>query len=324
MVIGHTMSPLGGWIYAFHIPLFFLVAGYCFKEKYCKDVKTFTRHRIKGLWWPFVKWNVIFIILHNALFTFGIYEESYTLQQTAKQILKTFFMTGAEQMLGGYWFLAGLFLTSMLSWGLLAFTKCRPKLLAGFMALLLLSVIILNTLFPATKPVNDLSSILFFTVIFISGFLLKSWKDAQLINSKYHLYLGLGLMLFTLLISTWISGDMRLVYTWQMIVRYIGAISGCIGLLILCKHLRNKRLKNFFKFCGESTMFILTWHFLCFKLIDYILIISHDLPFSEFTVFPTHRQLGIPYWWLYSLAGVAIPLLLQVSYNSLKSRFKAR
>lgn len=320
MVIGHTMSPLGAFIYAFHIPLFFLVAGYCFKEKYCKDVKTFTIHRIKGLWWPFLKWNFVFIILHNALFSFGIYEDSYTITEMAKHILKTVFMTGSEQMLGGYWFLGGLFMTSMGSWGILAVTKCRIRPLIGFMIVLMLACMTLNAAFPTTKAVNDISSILFFIIFFISGFVLKGIKDVQWIADRYHTWLGLGLLLLTLLISTWVSGDMRLPHTWKLIIRYIGAIAGCIGLLILCKKLRNERLKKFFKFCGESTMFILTWHFLCFKLVDYALISAYDRPVSELAVFPTHRQLGITYWWLYSLAVIGIPLLMQLSYNMLKNR----
>lgn len=318
MVIGHTMSPFGGFIYAFHIPLFFLVAGYCFKEKYCKDVKTFTIHRVKGLWWPFLKWNFVFIILHNALFGWGIYEDSYTLQETAKHILKTVFMTGSEQMLGGYWFLGGLFMASMASWGILALTKCRIKYLAASMIVLLLTCMVLNTLFPTTKPVNDMSAILFFVIFFISGFVLKSLKNAEWVAVRHQGYLGIGLLVLTLLISLWITGDMRTPYGWQLFIRYIGAVAGTVGLLILCKKMKDSALKRFFKFCGESTMFILTWHFVCFKLIDFILISAYNRPLSEFSQFPTHRTLGQSYWWLYALAGVAIPLLLQISYNLIK------
>lgn len=323
MVTAHTMTPLGAFIYAFHIPLFFLTAGYCFKTKYCNDRKTFIRHRIKGLWWPFLKWNLIFIILHNVLFSIGIYESAYTAKDMATQALKSVFMTGAEQMLGGYWFLGGLFLASILSLIILTVTRCRAKLLVGCLIVLIVACMTLNTLFPETKAINDGSSILFFTAFFLSGFLLKTFRDINIIPASRHLHFGILMLIATWLISTWISGDMRTPYGWQLPIRYIGAIAGCIGLLILCKHLPPaSRLARFFKFCGESTMTILTWHFLCFKGITYVLIQIHDLPADKLQEFPTLRELGPHYWLLYTIAGIAIPLLLQLSYNTIKNKVK--
>ncbi len=323
MVTAHTMTPLGAFIYAFHIPLFFLTAGYCFKTKYCNDRKTFIRHRIKGLWWPFLKWNLIFIILHNVLFSIRIYESAYTAKDMATQALKSVFMTGAEQMLGGYWFLGGLFLASILSLIILTVTHCRAKLLVGCLIVLIVACMTLNTLFPETKAINDGSSILFFTAFFLSGFLLKTFRDIDIIPTSRHLHFGILMLIATWLISTWISGDMRTPYGWQLPIRYIGAIAGCIGLLILCKHLPPaSRLARFFKFCGESTMTILTWHFLCFKGITYVLIQIHDLPADKLQEFPTLRELGPHYWLLYTIAGIAIPLLLQLSYNTIKNKVK--
>lgn len=35
-------SFIGHWICLFHMPLFFIMSGFCFKEKYLDDFKTFT------------------------------------------------------------------------------------------------------------------------------------------------------------------------------------------------------------------------------------------------------------------------------------------
>lgn len=79
MVIGHSGCPssLRDFIYMFHIPLFFLISGYCFKEKYLTDFKLFATKRIHGLYLPFVKYSIMFLLLHNLFFKIGIYNAHY-------------------------------------------------------------------------------------------------------------------------------------------------------------------------------------------------------------------------------------------------------
>ena len=79
MVIAHAEAP--GWlckfIFEFHMPLFFITAGYFFSIRYLHDEATFVKKRIKGLYWPFVKWALFFLILHNWMFDIGILNEVY-------------------------------------------------------------------------------------------------------------------------------------------------------------------------------------------------------------------------------------------------------
>ena len=79
VVLSH--AGISGWlshfVYIFHVPIFFLCAGYFFHTKYLDDDRTFIVHRIKGLYWPFLRWSVFFLIIHNLLFTCGILSEQY-------------------------------------------------------------------------------------------------------------------------------------------------------------------------------------------------------------------------------------------------------
>ena len=79
MVIAHAEAP--GWlckfIFEFHMPLFFITAGYFFSLKYLNDEATFVKKRVKGLYWPFVKWAVFFLIIHNWMFDLGILNETF-------------------------------------------------------------------------------------------------------------------------------------------------------------------------------------------------------------------------------------------------------
>ena len=129
MVIAHAEAPgrLCRFIFEFHMPLFFITAGYFFSLKYLNDEATFVKKRVKGLYWPFVKWSVFFLIIHNWMFDIGILNEQYgneaggvTHPYTWHQIQQNLWnivtaMGGYDQFLcGAFWFFRGLFVASLL------------------------------------------------------------------------------------------------------------------------------------------------------------------------------------------------------------------
>ena len=67
MVLGHSMCSIPHvipFISMFHMPLFFIASGYCFNEKYLDAPLTFLKKRAKGLYVPFVKYGILFALLH--------------------------------------------------------------------------------------------------------------------------------------------------------------------------------------------------------------------------------------------------------------------
>lgn len=136
MVVAHAGLPSAPshFISMFHMPLFFFVSGYCFKDKYLLDNKRFVINKVKGLYVPFVKWSFLFLVLHNLFFYLDIYngefgfrgvgEHLYTLKEHAFNALKILLsMNETEQLLGGYWFLKQLFVGSLLSFVVFRFVK---------------------------------------------------------------------------------------------------------------------------------------------------------------------------------------------------------
>lgn len=79
MVLAHTyFSQYGNqWINMFHMPLFFFFAGFCLKDKYLIQPKVFFLKRIDGLYKPFVKWSIIFLLLHSVFFYLNIYNGEF-------------------------------------------------------------------------------------------------------------------------------------------------------------------------------------------------------------------------------------------------------
>lgn len=142
MVLAHTgFSQYGNyWINMFHMPLFFFFAGYCFKDKYLAMPKVFVKKRIAGLYKPFVKWSVIFLLLHNVFFYFNIYNGEYGFRGNVSRLYewKDYVlgvvhiitrMSDNEQLLGGYWFLKSLFVGSLI--GYVVIRTIKNKQLGG-------------------------------------------------------------------------------------------------------------------------------------------------------------------------------------------------
>ena len=129
MVLAHSrFSEYGNyWINMFHMPLFFFFSGYCCKDKYLNDFKNYTLKRIKGIYLPFVKWCLIFMLLHHVFFSLNIYNGEYGFHGSVSHVYSisesirrafnvVFRMESVEQLLGGYWFLKSLFVASFIGY----------------------------------------------------------------------------------------------------------------------------------------------------------------------------------------------------------------
>ena len=75
MVLGHSgiIDHEISFIYMFHMPLFFIASGYCFKEKYLSAPRQYLYNKVKGIYWPYVKWSLLFLLLHNVCFNLHLY-----------------------------------------------------------------------------------------------------------------------------------------------------------------------------------------------------------------------------------------------------------
>jgi len=124
MVVGHSGCPslLFKFIYLFHMPLFFFCSGYFYNGLNTKgEVLLFLKKRFIGLYIPFVKWSILFLLLHNIFLHIGIYNQNYgfeggTFFYNYHTFIKKFFliiftMHDYEDLLGGFWFIRALFLS---------------------------------------------------------------------------------------------------------------------------------------------------------------------------------------------------------------------
>lgn len=128
VVAGHSMEWPKNFIYLFHMPLFFFLSGYCYNREYSNNIysiKILFIKRIKSLYFPFIKYGLIFWALHNFFYKINIYSYPevwshnkmtyfYTYQDWIRSFVGIITFSRLEQLLNTFWFLPALFCTTIL------------------------------------------------------------------------------------------------------------------------------------------------------------------------------------------------------------------
>lgn len=316
MVAGHCRFPyLLDFIYMFHMPLFFFISGWCFKIKYLSEFHNFCIRRIKGTYIPFLKWGLLFILLHNIFYHLNIYNDQfgyagqvshlYSLNEHIKHaIIGCGLFLYPEELLGGYWFLVQLFWGSLIGFLSIKFIK-NPYISAS---ILLVISFIIKLYINKTIPFTGIGSITFLSAsFFVYGFAFRNnhFKFSPLIIISCFLMVLTGSFFWNTTMQT---------YTHFNVLPY--AVTGVFGSIMIIEIAKlfdnrsndNNRVKVFLIFAGENSLTILTWHFLSFKLVSLLIINIEGYPTEMLAMFPVIENAPLPYTILYLIIGVALPL----------------
>lgn len=333
MVLGHSdcsIPYIVGFLYMFHMPLFFFTSGFCFKTIHLNNFRVFAWKRIKGLYWPFVKYGLVFVLLHNYLFRLNIYNEQfgylgavshlYSTAEIIESIQETFYMQHIERLLGGFWFLSTLFWASLIAW--IALKMCK-NIIAVAICLFVICLIMNKMVW--FVPFLKISSREFAAAfLFVIGYLFAQFKFP-----RFPLYAVFACLVLTLIGS----------FYWRSAMNAMPCSNKVFPLYIFTAILATwsfysvfynwKETSSFFSkfmiFVGNHTLEILTWHLLSFKLTSLLIIFIYNLPIVQLASFPTIRVYSVKGWWIvYLVSGVAIPLVLTYFTNHIKLYAKSK
>lgn len=316
MVIAHAPAPSAfiKWILLFHMPFFFFVSGMCFKETYLKKPFDYFKRRFKGYYIPFVKWTLMFILLHNILAKYGICYGTYQWNHYSEKIVRALLLSGSEQLLGGYWFLIEGFFSALITFAIIWCIDCllrykRFKNKTVWNNLYLCGAIISCTfgaaLLGESKILFKINSVtLLATAFILAGFLYR------IKNIRIPARLGIAILS--------ICGVAAVIGNWffwmqmkgpQILIYMPVAVLCSVSVLSICEHLaKNKRLQ-WLDYIGVNTLTILTFHFLAFKLVSLYIIQRDNLSMDRLADFPAIGGAGTHDWILYTIVGVALPLV---------------
>lgn len=323
MVVGHSGCPsaVTKFIYLFHMPLFFVCSGYFFKEISNKGVlHTFYKKKIKGLYVPYLKWSILFLLLHNMFRYLSITEGAYyQTMDYIRQFIKLVLMTDYELLIRPFWFIKELFLASI-TIATFSFIRNRlfPKVSNHILLLISLVLTLLTKFIPIIPLVGDCSVLLLSIAYFYCGILIQQYKDSIPFTTTMIMITFLIVLLGSILFTGTI--DMRFTSAQNLTLYFFISVFGILMVLSLSKKIEHFSIKHFLYYIGNHTMPILALNLLALKLGNLIKIWIYDLPINYLSAHTVIYEHNTFFWPLYSLIGVSVPLLIYILYNRFFSR----
>ena len=342
MVMGHASCPgrLCSFIYEFHMPLFFFFAGFFFSTKYLNDEAAFVKRRIKGLYLPFVKWSVVFLLLHNLFFEAGILNEQYgnssggvthpyswhTMQQRLWNIVTA--MGGYDEFIAGaFWFFRALFVASVLYLVLFKLfnyiaARCGKSAPTNTVAVAVCIATLLLAAWQTGEGLRVSTLVqggyrdIMGTFFFGCGFLFSRYKDAYKATWRNTALFFAVTLLFSIYASSCMEWRTSLVNFLKLPVP---ALCGTLMTynISLWIDKRSGLMRRFLVYCGNNTLCILVFHILSFKTVSLVKVWFYGLDYlqvgSHLVVHVNERTDG--FWVLYTIVGVGLPLAWTYIYR---------
>lgn len=310
-------------IYTFHMPLFFLLSGYCFKEKYLDDAWLFVKRKLQGIYVPYVVYSLVFLALHNLFCDWHIYSQDWYygwkdyLWISSKIVTR---LSGEGGLLGIFWFLKELFWGNLFFYGLLKLSNGKKWIPIVVFAMLTL----IMTITGWQVPYFTISKVTFYAAFFIAfGYAGRAYVDKL---DKWWIYVFAA---FTIAAYVWMGKNIAIgaqdVYT---IVPYtVTAIGGSLLVMCVSKWLcANRGGQNpALIFVGNHTLEIMALHFITFKLVSYCIIMVYGLPIVKLEDFPVMMDFSVKGWWVvYTIIGLALPIGFAFLKEKIKDYVKTR
>lgn len=349
VVLAHAAAPMyvGRFAYLVNVPVFFVFAGYMFSTRHLQDKTAFVVSRFRRLYVPFVKWSILFLLLHNLLFPLGLLSEQYgnaaggvthpyTWGQGAQNLWSIVFnMSGYDPFLGGaFWFFRALLLSSLAFLGLFFFaSRCRylrgqaMQVGAILVGMLLLAMWLcwdgLKIVGVAQGGYRELMGVAFLSV----GFLLRQVEERRPQWLIAHPLLGLGIGLLVLLpLTLWypVSMSTRPANIGSIYALLVAGTAGFLLLRALAHYLLllPEKVLRPLLYIGENTLYVFAFHLAAFKVVSALKVGVYGLPWTMVGGHPVVQWAKDDWFWLaYLVVGTALPLLWVWNWRRLCARY---
>jgi len=318
MVIGHSGMEVFNWfIYMFHMPLFVVLAGYCFKEYYLDHQWSFVKRRIRGLYLPVVIFGFVMVLCHNIFYSWGMYGDEttvnhhYELSETMREFMHVLELKFLDPLAGVLWFVRELFWSSLIVIALSRIiVRCK-----WLWAVIFVALAMIFRYFNIELIAQELTytTWLFCALYCVGWFFKQHWKPTPW-------WVTVLLMALVAALSFPAHGALSRLRFEVMLPYLLGAVAGTVMTMNVSHYLA--RHSNWVHRClvyiGNNTMIILLLHLLCFKLVTACIIGCQGLPWERLADYPV-LQGQVWSWWIYVLVGIGLPLLAKASWKKLRA-----
>ena len=268
--------------------------------------------KIKALYWPYIFWGITILVIQYPLYKLGIYSKEYNQYDYITHFIKIVSFAQNEPIIGSLWFLKSLFFSyifvSTIVWktiqnkkmyyctGLLCFImlcfgyilyKRNGWLFYNIQRELMIPWLLWLGYYIKIQKLNLLQRPVFVFIYFIILFFCGQHVTLDLVSSK--ICNPAILTIYSLI-------GFVMVYNISFKLQHV-----------------SKLISESLAYIGRNTMPILILHFICIKLIQIIMnLYNIDVNISSLLIFSS------PYWLLYSIIGIGMPLYLNHLYIKIK------
>lgn len=323
VVYGHSCVTGHNFIYAFHLPLFFFIAGFMYDEKKYGDQPLLNViNKLKSNWLKYVVIYWIILLCHNKLTSMGMMPDGtayYSLEDLIKALGYAILGTANELMGGTLWFIPALCMASFFLGYIVYISRIIEKKtknslykfiiqIVGIFCTTVVGQYLISVLLPANIQVS-LTVMPFLWV----GYLLRNYgakfrKDFSIIVAFVFLFTiyyisaqhGLDLIMGQVYFGMYVTAFMG-IYVCMTVTKFLLSIEG---------------MSHFLELCGKSSFWIMAFHFPLIKIIDYIWA-NHLGNMEAYKILP-HAFDAM--WPVYIVVGIAGPLLVDLLFMSIKKK----
>ena len=313
------------FVYQFHMPVFFIVSGVLFKEEYGTNLLACLISKLKHLWVPFICINIVILFLHNWLDNLGFYSDEIprvtNIHSYLIAIAKTLLFSYRDQLTGPTWFLAALFWANITTACIMHLAMKLSNqsdlhmyacMLTGGGICYAIGYIFRDIGF--SSLMNGLVGVHFVII----GFFFKTKLSKYGLNNNICFISAFIMTIISTAMNP--NTDMSHGQYENPFFYSLGGVAGTYSIYFisqkLCHHLQSDFVKNILGLVGKNTLFVLLFHFVVFKGISYLLVVSGYFQKISLDQYPTVNYYGknfmtICVFFLYMIGGIWIPILFK-------------
>lgn len=227
------------WIYSFHMPLFFIIAGMLLKYKKNKDFKTFLLSRIKGILIPYLSFSIITIFINIII-------NGFNKDIIAWNLIYSLIGIGIDVL----WFLPALFIGEVL------FILINKAIKNDYIKMILITFLFLGSTFISKE--NGLILLLVGRALIALGFIAIGYFGFDLIHNK-DINIGiLGILFIIQIITSKLNGfvDLNNLIFNNTILYIFNSILGTYIVVQICKKISS----NYLIYLGKNSLIIMAIH----------------------------------------------------------------
>ena len=309
--------------------LFFIVSGYCYREKNI-GMRDWGTKKLKALWIPnFISVLVLSLVSDILVDLHIVSMDAYvpfTVKNFIGNTIKAFLFGGGRQLLGANWFLRTLFfglllyeiINRLLSY--INIKKWIPRVI------ICISILTMGWLLTGLMGHGMYFNILSVPVLLEIGRVIKH-KDMinRYRNKGYALICGLVFLTMLMVVSKLGSITMNynvIVNPLFFLLCSLLGFSLCVSVAdLIYKYSRN--LRRITVYMGANSLTIMLLHFVSFKVVTLLQITLLGENIEKLTSYPVYISSN-GWWIMYSVAGISIPLLAAFLWKDFKNRLRAQ